>query len=105
MLNGSNGWTHNLEVREFANGAAICGLQQSARSPPLFQEIEVDTVLGPCIHDCGEVSREIVAVASTLEEGESEGNFQRDDRRADKFSVLPELAIDCDFACSRSDCI
>ena len=90
-------------MREFANGAAICGLQQSARSPPLFQEIEVDTVIGPCIHDCGEVSREIVAVASTVEE--SEENFQRDDRRADKSSLLPELAIDCDFACLRSDCI
>ena len=26
-LNGSNGWTHNLEAREFANDTAICGLQ------------------------------------------------------------------------------
>ena len=28
-LNGSNGWTHNLEVRELANDATICGLQQA----------------------------------------------------------------------------
>ena len=26
-LNGSNGWTHNFEAREFANDTSICGLQ------------------------------------------------------------------------------
>src|SRR5258708_4015717 len=30
-LNGSNGWTHNLEAREFANDTAICGLQHNCR--------------------------------------------------------------------------
>jgi hypothetical protein len=30
-LNGSNGWTHNLEAREFANAAAVCGLQYNYR--------------------------------------------------------------------------
>ena len=25
--NGSNGWTHDLEAREFANDIAVCGLQ------------------------------------------------------------------------------
>src|SRR5580693_1152502 len=30
-LNGSNGWTHNLEGREFANDTALCGLQLNCR--------------------------------------------------------------------------
>jgi len=30
-LNGSNGWTNNLEAREFANDTAICGLQHNRR--------------------------------------------------------------------------
>jgi hypothetical protein len=33
-LNGSNGWTHNLQAREFANDIAIWGLQQKQRSMP-----------------------------------------------------------------------
>ncbi len=28
-LNGSNGWTHNLEAPEFANDTAFCGLQHN----------------------------------------------------------------------------
>src|ERR1700692_5015826 len=27
-LNGSNGWTHNHEAREFAGDTAVCGSQQ-----------------------------------------------------------------------------
>jgi hypothetical protein len=37
-LNGSNGWTHNLEAREFANDTAICGLQHNCREQRLTPE-------------------------------------------------------------------
>src|ERR1700694_990981 len=37
-LNGSNGWTHNLEAREFANDTAICGLQHNCREQRLRPE-------------------------------------------------------------------
>src|ERR1700691_524291 len=34
-LNGSNGWTHNLEAREFANDTAIRALQHNCREQRL----------------------------------------------------------------------
>ena len=37
-LNGSNGWTHNLEAREFANDSAICDLQHNCREQRLTPE-------------------------------------------------------------------
>src|ERR1700693_4387864 len=37
-LNGSNGWTHNLAAREFANDTAICGLQHNCREQRLTPE-------------------------------------------------------------------
>jgi hypothetical protein len=36
-LNGSNGWTHNLEVGELAN--AFCGLRRNCREQRLAPEI------------------------------------------------------------------
>src|ERR1700694_804864 len=38
-LNGSNGWTHSLEAREFANDTAICGVQHNWREQRLAPEI------------------------------------------------------------------
>src|SRR5579863_2898742 len=37
-LNGSNGWTHNLEAREPAIDTAICGLQHNCREQRLTPE-------------------------------------------------------------------
>src|SRR5262249_10366913 len=37
-LNGSNGWTHNLEAREFANDGALCCLQHNHREQRLTPE-------------------------------------------------------------------
>jgi len=37
-LDGSNGWTRNLEAREFANDTAICSLQHNCREQRLTPE-------------------------------------------------------------------
>src|ERR1700683_56100 len=37
-LNGSNGWTHNLEARESANATTICGLEHICGSGPRFRQ-------------------------------------------------------------------
>jgi hypothetical protein len=34
-FNGSNGWAHNLEAREFANDTAVCGLRHGCREQRL----------------------------------------------------------------------
>src|ERR1700688_2053620 len=58
-LNGSNGWTHNLEAREFANDTAICGLQHNCREQRLTPEtrqvlINVNAVTGEVeLYDIG----------------------------------------------------
>ena len=48
-LNGSDGWTHNLKAREFANDAAICGFEHNCREQrvaPKTRKVLTNAVTG-----------------------------------------------------------
>jgi hypothetical protein len=45
-LNGSNGWTHNVDAREFAKDIAICGSQHNRREQRLLGTLVQFALLG-----------------------------------------------------------
>jgi len=63
----------------------------------LAQKVEVGVATRMRIDDCGKVTREIVTVATAVNQRESERNCERSLRRTDEFAVAPKLTINRGF--------